>query len=62
VFVDTILVSTATALIILFSGVYTPGVTPESAGASLTQAALAKDFGTAGTWLMTVLVCVFAWA
>jgi alanine or glycine:cation symporter, AGCS family len=62
VFVDTILVSTATALIILFSGVYTPGVTPESAGASLTQAALTKDFGTAGTWLMTVLVCVFAFS
>jgi alanine or glycine:cation symporter, AGCS family len=62
VFVDTILVSTATALIILFSGVYTPGVTQESAGASLTQAALTKDFGTAGTWLMTVLVCVFAFS
>jgi len=62
VFVDTILVSTATALIILFSGVYTPGVTPESAGASLTQTALTKDFGTAGTWLMTVLVCVFAFS
>ncbi|HEY1622728.1 MAG TPA: alanine/glycine:cation symporter family protein [Streptosporangiaceae bacterium] len=62
VFVDTMCVSTATALIILFSGVYTPGKTSESAGASLTQAALTKEFGTAGTWLMTVLVCVFAFS
>jgi alanine or glycine:cation symporter, AGCS family len=62
VFVDTICVSTATALIILFSGVYVPGKTPESAGASLTQAALTKDFGTTGTWLMTVLVCIFAFS
>jgi AGCS family alanine or glycine:cation symporter len=62
VFVDTMCVSTATALIILFSGVYTPGKTAESAGAALTQAALTKEFGTAGTWLMTVLVCVFAFS
>ena len=62
VFVDTIMVSTATALIILFSGVYVPGKTPASAGASLTQTALTKDFGTTGTWLMTVLVCVFAFS
>jgi alanine or glycine:cation symporter, AGCS family len=33
---------------------------PASAGASLTQTALTKDFGTTGMWLMTVLVCVFA--
>jgi AGCS family alanine or glycine:cation symporter len=62
VFVDTMCVSTATALIILFSGVYTPGRTPQSAGAALTQAALTKQFGATGTWLMTVLVCVFAFS
>lgn len=62
VFVDTMCVSTATALIILFSGVYTPGEAAGSGGAALTQAALTKEFGTAGTWLMTVLVCVFAFS
>jgi AGCS family alanine or glycine:cation symporter len=62
VFVDTICVSTATALIILFSGVYTPGKVAAEGGASLTQAALTKEFGTTGTWLMTVLVCIFAFS
>jgi Na+/alanine symporter len=55
-------VATATALIILFSGVYTPGKTAAEGGASLTQAALTKEFGATGTWLMTVLVCVFAFS
>jgi alanine or glycine:cation symporter, AGCS family len=62
VFVDTVLVSTATALIILFAGVYHPGQTAAAGGASLTQAALTREFGTAGTWLTTVLVCVFAFS
>jgi alanine or glycine:cation symporter, AGCS family len=62
VFVDTMCVSTATALIILFSGVYQPGETAAAGGASLTQSALTKEFGTTGTWLMTVLVCIFAFS
>jgi alanine or glycine:cation symporter, AGCS family len=64
VFVDTIIVCSATAFIILFAGaeVYVPGETPEAAGASLTQAAVAHELGSGTTWLMTVLVFVFAFS
>jgi AGCS family alanine or glycine:cation symporter len=64
VFVDTIIVCSATAFIILFAGpeVYTPGVTGEASGASLTQAAVAHELGSGTTWLMTVLVFVFAFS
>lgn len=62
VFVDTIVVCSATAFIILFAGdaVYTPGSTAD--GASLTQAAVAHELGSGTTWLMTVLVFVFAFS
>ncbi|KGM01751.1 amino acid carrier protein [Cellulomonas cellasea DSM 20118] len=62
VFVDTIVVCSATAFIILFAGdaVYTPGSTTD--GASLTQAAVAHELGDGTTWLMTVLVFVFAFS
>lgn len=62
VFVDTIVVCSATAFIILFAGdaVYTPGSTAD--GASLTQAAVAHELGEGTTWLMTVLVFVFAFS
>jgi AGCS family alanine or glycine:cation symporter len=62
VFVDTIIVCSATAFIILFAGseVYQPGVTSE--GASLTQAAVAHELGSGTTWMMTVLVFVFAFS
>jgi len=62
VFVDTIIVCSATAFIILFAGseVYTPGVTTE--GASLTQAAVAAELGDGTVWMMTVLVFVFAFS
>ncbi|WP_298457100.1 sodium:alanine symporter family protein [uncultured Cellulomonas sp.] len=62
VFVDTIVVCSATAFIILFAGsdVFTPGETTE--GASLTQAAVAHELGSGTTWLMTALVFVFAFS
>lgn len=62
VFVDTIVVCSATAFIILFAGdaVYTPGAAVD--GASLTQAAVAHELGDGTTWLMTVLVFVFAFS
>ncbi len=62
VFVDTIIVCSATAFIILFAGsaVYVPGQTTE--GASLTQAAVAHELGSGTTWMMTVLVFVFAFS
>ncbi|WP_129337395.1 alanine/glycine:cation symporter family protein [Cellulomonas endophytica] len=62
VFVDTIVVCSATAFIILFAGsdVYVPGETTE--GASLTQAAVAHELGSALTPVMTVLIFVFAFS
>src|SRR5690625_1875117 len=64
VFVDTILVCSATAFIVLMAGpaVYTPGVTGEAQGASLTQAALAESLGSWTTLPMTVLIFVFAYS
>lgn len=62
VFVDTIVVCSATAFIILFAGdaVYTPG--SETDGASLTQAAVVHELGQGATWVMSVLVFVFAFS
>ena len=62
VFVDTIIVCSATAFIILFAGadVYRPGETTE--GASLTQAAVSHELGSGTTWVMSLLVFVFAFS
>ncbi|MBX9243527.1 alanine:cation symporter family protein [Actinotalea ferrariae] len=62
VFVDTIIVCSATAFIILFAGpdVYSPGETTE--GASLTQEAVAHELGAGLAPVMTVLIFVFAFS
>ncbi|WP_324649911.1 alanine/glycine:cation symporter family protein [Georgenia sp. H159] len=64
VFVDTILVCSATAFIILMAGpaIYTPGETTEEQGAALTQLAVADSLGTWTTLPMTVLIFVFAYS
>jgi len=64
VFVDTIVICTATALIILVSGpeIYDAQAPGKMAGASLTQSAVAAGLGSWTTWLMTVLVFVFAFS
>ena len=64
VFVDTIVICSATAFLILVSGpeIYDPSTPTKMAGASLTQAAVAASLGTWTTWLMTVLVFVFAFS
>ncbi len=64
VFVDTMIVCTATAFIILVSGpeVYDPHAPSKMAGASLTQAAVSASLGSWTTYLMTVLVFVFAFS
>lgn len=64
VFVDTLVVCTATAVMILLSNpaVYTPGVTQRDVAATLTQNALAD---TLGAWVMPVmafLIFVFAYS
>ncbi len=64
VFVDTILICSATAFIILVSGpeIYDPSPPTKLAGASLTAAAVASALGAWTTWLMTLLVFVFAFS
>ncbi len=60
--VDTLVICTATALIILLSGAstYTPGVTESDVASTLTQGALAEELGT---WVMPVVaVLVFTFA
>lgn len=61
VFVDTMIVCSATAFIILVSGVYDPG-NSGMAGATLTQSAVAANLGSWTIVLMTVLVFVFAYS
>ncbi|CAA0124304.1 Amino-acid carrier protein AlsT [Mycolicibacterium vanbaalenii] len=64
VFVDTMVICTATAFIILVSGpsVYDPATPTRVEGATLTQAAIADSLGTWTVWLVTVLVFVFAFS
>ncbi|MFM9034585.1 MAG: alanine/glycine:cation symporter family protein [Mycobacterium sp.] len=64
VFVDTMIVCSATAFIILVSGpeIYDPHAPAKMAGASLTQAAVSASLGSWTTYLMTVLVFVFAFS
>ncbi|HEY8608320.1 MAG TPA: sodium:alanine symporter family protein [Noviherbaspirillum sp.] len=58
VFIDTLLVCTATALIILLSGAMTPG--SELTGTPLTQAAMREHIGSAGDWFVAVAILFFA--
>ncbi|MCU1719224.1 alanine/glycine:cation symporter family protein [Pseudomonas sp. 5P_3.1_Bac2] len=58
VFIDTILVCTSTALIILLSGVYQPG--SEMAGVVLTQNALAAEVGEWGRVFVSLALVLFA--
>lgn len=64
VFVDTFVVCSATALIILVAGpdVYDPAHAGEIAGATLTQSAVTASLGSWTTVLMTVMVFVFAFS
>ncbi|WP_156690416.1 alanine/glycine:cation symporter family protein [Mycobacterium sp. Marseille-P9652] len=64
VFVDTMVICTATAFIVLMSGadVYDPAHTGSIAGASLTESAIAAGLGSWTTVLMTAVVFVFAFS
>lgn len=64
VFVDTMLVCSATAFIVLNAtpDVFTPGTEPELAGASLTIAAAQSQLGSWVGPLMVVLIFVFAYS
>ncbi|KZY65974.1 hypothetical protein A3738_17495 [Oleiphilus sp. HI0066] len=58
VFIDTICVCTATAVVILLSGIYQPGVGPS--GVELTQLALAQHIGETGFIFIAVAIFFFA--
>jgi AGCS family alanine or glycine:cation symporter len=58
VFVDTIIICSATAFIVLLSGVFVPG--SEIKGAALTQAAVTVHIGPAGKTFMSFAVFFFA--
>ncbi|WP_018632521.1 alanine/glycine:cation symporter family protein [Neomegalonema perideroedes] len=58
VFIDTILVCTATALMILLAGVYAPG--GELTGTQLTQASLAEHVGAVGPIFVAIAIFFFA--
>jgi AGCS family alanine or glycine:cation symporter len=62
VFVDTMIICTMTALIVLCSGLYDGGTNGGIGGAALTQAAVTESFGTAGQWYMTIIVFAFAFS
>lgn len=61
VFIDTVIMCTCTALIILLSDVYQPGA-PDVAGVALTQSALASHVGAWGAGFVSVALVLFAFS
>lgn len=61
VFIDTMIICTCTASIILLSGVYQPGVEVES-GVALTQGALAEHVGEWGRSFVSIALMLFAFS
>ncbi len=57
-FIDTIVICTATAILIMLSGVMAPG--NELTGIPLTQAALEVHIGSAGRWFIAIAIFFFA--
>lgn len=70
VFFATVVICTVTALVILTSGVYSPGealtmmesgvIPPSMLGAPLTAAGFATVFGRAGEWIVSISLILFA--
>ena len=58
VFIDTLLICSAPAFMILLSGGYTPGM--ETTGTELTQAALSAHIGGAGIYFVAIAIFFFA--
>lgn len=59
VFLDTMIICTLTALVLITSGVYEFGATT-SGGADLTQTAFSQSFGTFGTVAFSIILPLFA--
>ncbi|WP_435105071.1 alanine/glycine:cation symporter family protein [Arhodomonas sp. AD133] len=62
VFVDTVIICSVTAFVILLSGIYTPGTGAEVEGVALTQAALADHVGEWGRDFVSVALLLFAFS
>ncbi|WP_029069359.1 alanine/glycine:cation symporter family protein [Jonesia quinghaiensis] len=60
VFIDTMVVCTATALMVMASGVYDVSLIGSGQGAALTGAAVISAFGGWAAWLMTGIIFLFA--
>lgn len=58
VFIDTLLICSATAFMILLSGIYQPGM--ETTGTELTQEALAAHIGGGGIYFVAIAIFFFA--
>jgi len=61
VFIDTIVICTATALMILLSGAYGPATTADDA-ATLTSASMQEQFGNFGADFVSVAILFFAFS
>ncbi len=59
VFIDTLLICTATGIMIILSGALVPGGT--LTGTPLTQAALSAEIGAAGHYFIAIAIFFFAW-
>ena len=55
-FIDTIIICSMTGLALVLTGVWQG----DTAGAAMTSAAFASAYGTAGTWLLTIALALFA--
>ncbi|MDI5933551.1 alanine/glycine:cation symporter family protein [Halomonas kalidii] len=62
VFIDTLIICSATAFLILLSGAYVPGSGENVAGIALTQAALADHVGEWGRSFVSVALLLFAFS
>ncbi|WP_336366122.1 alanine/glycine:cation symporter family protein [Marinobacter sp. C2H3] len=62
VFIDTLIICTSTACIILLSGIYDPSMSTDVGGVALTQSALADHVGDWGRSFVSVALVLFAFS
>ena len=64
VFVDSMIICTATAFVILATGpeIFTPGVTDENAAATLTTHAVTSQLGGWAEWAMSIMIFFFGFS
>lgn len=62
VFIDTIILCSCTALVILLSGIYDPATVADTGGVALTQAALADHVGEWGRIFVSIALLLFGFS